>query len=106
MLVWFAEQPVEVRVALLGMIGAVAVALIQFWKGKPSDKGKAAEIAGALVDNSAINRLSDAVEDLTKEVQSTKGAASRMTDQLDRRLESLSASIDRLREELIKRPAG
>lgn len=104
MLGWFAEQPAEVQVAVIGMIGAVAVALIQFWKGKPTDRGgKAAEIAGALVDNSAINQLAEAVDDLVSEVKSTKNATSRMTDQLDHRLESLSAAIDRLREEMIKR---
>lgn len=103
MLVWFAEQPAEVKVALIGMVGAVVVALIQFWKGKPTDRGKATEIAGALVDNSAINRLAEAVDDLTSELKSTKNATSRMTDQLDHRLESFSAAVDRLREELIKR---
>lgn len=81
----FRSLPAEVQVAIVTMIGAVVVALVQFWKGKPAEKAKTAEIAGALVDNSAINRLADAVEDLTKEVHSSKGAASRMTDQLDRR---------------------
>lgn len=106
MLEWFAEQPAEVKVAIFAMVTAVIVALIQHWKGKPTDKGKPTEIAGALVDNRALERMAEAVEDLTAEIHSAKGAASRMTDQLDRRLEALGQEIARLREELIKGAAG
>jgi len=106
MLEWFAEQPAEVKVAIVGMIGAIIVAAIQYWKGKPAPKEHNAEIAGAVIDNRAIEHLAESVEDLTAEVKSSKGAASRMTDQLDRRLEALCHEIARLREELIKSAAG
>jgi Na+/phosphate symporter len=99
MVEWFADQPAEVKVAIVGMIGAVVVAFIQHLKGKPSKP--AAEIAGAIVDNKAIDRLADAVEDLTKELRSIKGATSRMTDQVDRAVKDLGEEVRKVHEEML-----
>jgi len=100
MLEWFAEQPAEVKVAVVAMVSAVVVALIQHYRGKPS---KTAEVAGAIVDNSAINKLATAIEGLTEEVHSAKGAASRMADQIDDSLKRHGDQVAQLREEMIRR---
>lgn len=100
MLEWIAAQPAEVKVAVVALISAVAVAFIQYRRGKPTDH---AEVAGAIIDNKAISRLSESVDHLAVELKSFKGAASRMADQVDDSFKAHGSEVSRLREELIRR---
>ena len=96
---------------LILIVGILSVFGIRGGQKKAAEQQPAtAEIAGALVDSSAVNRLTGAIEKQTVEMSATRAEAKDNTHVLARRIEGLSDQVDdlgsevrALREEMIRK---
>ncbi len=95
MLEWFQNLHTEVQVAIVALFSAITVTILPLLKGRTPPKERQAEIAGAIVDNGAILKLSDAIHRLVDEMESTRESNARNADRI-------GDELTRLREEMIR----
>ncbi|MET3899652.1 hypothetical protein ABIB57_003614 [Devosia sp. UYZn731] len=102
-----------VALIALGVTLAIIFAINRFGfmqgrAGAPAASAGAAQVAAVIVDPTALNHATAAVEGLTMAVTESNVIArqhARATDRLAEQVESLGEGVDRLRDEVIRSAA-